>query len=97
LGKDVEAESTYTASIDGKRRVQGEAHPSTLLTELRFAQMLQKRGRYAESEAQLLRAQAALTAAGSGADAQRSKQIAEQLAALYTAWGRPTKTAIRRE
>lgn len=30
-------------------------------------------------------------------NAQRSKQIAEQLAALYSAWGMPAKTAVSRD
>jgi non-specific serine/threonine protein kinase/serine/threonine-protein kinase len=93
LDKNVEAESIYVATINTKRRVQGDSHPSTLLTELRFAQMLQRRGRFPDSEAQLLRAYGALVAAGSGADPQRKQQIGEQFVVLYEAWGKPTKAA----
>ena len=78
--------------------MQGAAHPSTLITELRYAQMLQRFGRFAEAETQLGRAQAALAAAGSGANPQRARQIREQLVALYAAWGRPAPTdGARRE
>ena len=92
LHQDEQAQSLYIETIDGKKRILGESHPSTVLTVLRFAQMRQRQRRYADAEMQLIAAARTLGQT-SDADRQSAESVLTQLVSLYTEWGKPDQAA----
>ena len=87
-----EAERWYFDTIDVRRRVLGEMHPSTAISWLGLARVYEKQRRYDESEPLIIAAHEAYRQT-LGADNARTQEAVNVLAKLYDAWWRPGKAA----
>ena len=82
------AERLFRESLDLRLAKLGEDHLTVATGRLKLAEVLVLQGRFAEAEPLLLKAHAGREGA-LGKDAAPTREVASELAKLYSAWGRP--------
>ena len=88
LGRFADAEPLYLRALEGKRRVLGAEHPDTCATLARLSAMYVKLRRFGDAEPLALTAYRGY-AERLGVDNRTTRRMAEDIVALYQAWGRP--------